>query len=204
MVNEKYGMETGDRFLNEVASVIREELADKDLLLARFYADYFIGIAEQPPDYTAEKLIEISERIGRRFTIPNISVKWGIVTDDGSRMPIEQMCNHAIEAVHSIMGQYETNVSVYNTDLKEKLLQEQSVIDELDEALEKHYYNVYLQPKVKNGALCWTDAEALVRCNHPEKGLIMPNVFIPILEKQGSSPSWTGMCGRDLQDPAPV
>lgn len=183
LVNEKYGVGAGDCFLKEVASAIKEEIAVENLLLARFYADYFVGIAEHQPDYTGTQFIQISERINQRLSIPNISVKWGIVIDDGSHESIEQMCNNAIAAVHSIMGQYETNVSVYNTELKEKLLQEQAVIDDLDEALEKHYYEVYLQPKVKNGELQWTDAEALVRCNHPEMGLIMPGAFIPILER---------------------
>ncbi|MBS6194187.1 MAG: EAL domain-containing protein [Clostridiales bacterium] len=183
IVNEKYGVDAGDRFLKEVASVIKEELADKEFLLARFYADYFIGIAKQTSDASGEWLTALSEKVNQRFSIPNVSVKWGLVIDDGSHMSIEEMCNNAIEAVHAIRGQYEINVHVYNTELKEKLLQEQAVLDELDEALEKHYYEIYLQPKVKNGALCWMDAEALVRCNHPEKGMIMPDAFIPILEK---------------------
>lgn len=183
LVNEKYGVEVGDHFLKEVAAVIREELGAENLPLARFYADYFIGITEQKIDCTEERFIELSEKINQRFSIPNISVKWGLVIDDGSHMSIEQMCDNAIAAVHSIKGQYETNVSIYDTELKEKLLQEQEIIDELDEALDRHYYEVYLQPKVRNGALCWTDAEALVRCNHPDRGLILPNVFIPVLEK---------------------
>lgn len=183
LVNEKYGVDTGDHFLKEVASIIKEEIAGEDILLARFYADYFIGIIEQKPYNTEKRFREISKKINQRFSIPNVSVKWGIATDDGSCASVVQMCDNAIAAVHSIKGKYEVNVSVYNTELKEKLLQEQTVIGELDEALEKHYYEVYLQPKVKNNASGWTDAEALVRCNHPEKGLIMPNAFIPILEK---------------------
>ena len=183
IVNEKYGVSTGDRFLKEVASVIKEELAAKDLLLARFYADYFIGIAERQPGFTSDRFVKISEKIHRHFSIPNVSVKWGLAVDDGSHMSIEQMCDNAIEAVHYIDRQYKTNVSIYNAELKEKLLRDQAVIDELDEALDKHYYEVYLQPKVKNEALCWTEAEALVRCHHPEKGILMPNDFIPVLEK---------------------
>lgn len=182
-INEKYGTDIGDRFLKEVAEVIREEFAVKDLLLARFYADYFIGITEHNPSYSVEHFTEISEKINRRFSIPNASVKWGIVFDDGSCMSVEQMCDNAIAAVHDIMGRYEANISVFDAKLRERILREQSVIDELDEALDRHYYEVYLQPKVRAGELCWMDAEALVRYRHPEKGLIMPNQFIPILEK---------------------
>ncbi|MDO4842923.1 MAG: EAL domain-containing protein, partial [Phoenicibacter congonensis] len=117
------------------------------------------------------------------LSIPNISVKWGICMDDGNNRFIEQMCDNAIAAVHSIKGRYDTYLCLFDTELKERLTQEQAIVDELDEALEQGQFEVYLQPKVRKGAQRWTDAEALVRWNHSQKGLISPGIFIPVLEK---------------------
>lgn len=182
-INEKYGDEVGDQLLKEMALILRAEIPEEEILISRFYADYFLGIGVRQNGIAKERLEQVSDKIIQRISLPNVGIKWGVALDEKDGTPVEKMCDDAIMAVHSLKGNYEKRFCIFNYGLEEQLIEEHMVVDELDEALENHWYQVYLQPKVKKDAGCWRDAEALVRCNHPKVGIVQPDVFIPVLEK---------------------
>lgn len=184
-INRKYGPAAGDKLLKEVAEMLTTTIQDGNMLIARFYADCFIGMAERRTDFEETFLERKKEGVRTAFSLPDVSIKWGVVPDDRSAS-IEQMCDNAIEAVHSIKVDLDETVCIFSQEMKERLHAESLIVAGLDEALQKGYYEVYLQPKVKKGDLYWQNAEALVRLNHPEWGFVPPNDFIPVLEKTGN------------------
>ena len=76
-------------------------------------------------------------------------------------------------------------VAVYDDTHRKKLIQEQMIINELDDALKEKQFKAFFQPKYDMCTDRVIGAEALVRWEHPEKGLLPPGIFIPVLEKNG-------------------
>ena len=78
------------------------------------------------------------------------------------------MCDRALLAARSIKGQYGKHFAYYDDTLRNKLLREQAITDEMETALSQNQFEIYLQPKyrIKDNRL--VGAEALVRWKHPE------------------------------------
>lgn len=75
------------------------------------------------------------------------------------------------------------DIIVYESSMKSELIQEIALSKELEEAIKNEQLEVYYQPKFDLRNNRFTSAEALVRWNHPTKGMIMPGTFIPLAEK---------------------
>lgn len=112
-------------------------------------------------------------------------MKWGVYAVEDKSVPVEQMCDRALLAAHSIKGQYNQYFAVYDDTLREELLREQAITNEMAAALSEGQFEVYLQPKyrLEDGVLA--GAEALVRWNHPKQGILSPATFVPLFEKNG-------------------
>ena len=84
-----------------------------------------------------------------------------------------------------IKGRYDQHFAVYDDAMREELLWEQTITNEMTTALSSEQFEVYLQPKyrLQDGVLA--GAEALVRWNHPKQGFLSPITFIPLFEKNG-------------------
>lgn len=77
------------------------------------------------------------------------------------------------------------NVSLYDDSLRKNLLRERQILDEMENALTSHQFEVYYQPKYDIYSDTVSGAEALIRWNHPEMGFLSPGEFIPIFERNG-------------------
>lgn len=82
-------------------------------------------------------------------------------------------------------GDYDRHIAYYDDKLRERLLDEQDILDNMDEALEKGEFEVYLQPVYSLSSGHPVSAEALVRWNRPGKGVVSPGMFIPLFERNG-------------------
>ena len=99
--------------------------------------------------------------------------------------PVELLCDRASMAMQEVKGNYITRWNYYNDSLKKSMLVEQELINEMDSALENKEFVVYYQPIVDVKTKKTISAEALVRWQHPKKGMISPGIFIPAFEKNG-------------------
>lgn len=100
-------------------------------------------------------------------------------------MDIALMYDKATIAAAQCKGKYMETVAYYDNQLSQKLMEEQAISGEMNQALEQKQFEVYLQPKYNGKTNQSCGAEALVRWNHPKKGMIAPSVFIPVFEKNG-------------------
>ena len=81
-------------------------------------------------------------------------------------------------AADSIKKNHMIQVAVYDDTHRKKLIQEQMIINELDDALKEKQFKAFFQPKYDMCTDRVIGAEALVRWEHPEKGLLPPGIFI--------------------------
>ena len=109
----------------------------------------------------------------------------GIYLTKGAQASGAQMLECARIASKRIKGKVIRNYSFYTAEMGKELAYEQKIINEMNQALEESQFEIYLQPKYNLKTNKPEGAEALVRWNHPEEGMISPGLFIPIFERNG-------------------
>ncbi|MFQ7103885.1 MAG: EAL domain-containing protein [Neglectibacter timonensis] len=184
LVNDVFGTQAGDCLLKGIVKICKEFAGGKGIC-GRIGADQFACMIEHGFNYTNDLFANIICRINDLSCAKNVGLKWGIYAVEDTAVPIEQMCDRALLAAHSIKGRYDQHFAVYDDAMREELLWEQTITNEMTTALSSEQFEVYLQPKyrLQDGVLA--GAEALVRWNHPRQGFLSPTTFIPLFEKNG-------------------
>lgn len=184
LINDTFGMAAGDRLLRQVGELCIQRLGDLGIC-GRLSADQFACLLEHREDYADEMFTQSDSRINSGFGDQKVIMKYGIYTVEDREVSVEQMCDRALLAAHSIKGKYGKHFALYDDKLRGTLLRRQAITDGMETALATGQFEVYLQPKyqIRDGRLA--GAEALVRWNHPEWGLQPPAEFIPIFERNG-------------------
>jgi EAL domain-containing protein (putative c-di-GMP-specific phosphodiesterase class I) len=115
----------------------------------------------------------------------DIVTKFGIYLVNDRSIPVNLMCDRAMMAERTVKGNIMKFCAFYDEHYREEMLRAGQIEQDMEKALTEHQYQMYLQPKyrLKDNSLC--GAEVLCRWQHPEKGLIPPNDFIPLFEKNG-------------------
>ena len=179
MYNLLYSSQRGNEFLQETARILKT--AFPDALISRFSDDHFAILTgragvEEKIDRAYEKIMALREDV-------DLAVKFGLyVMTDGSMKP-EIACDLAKTAADSIKDNYQLHLQVYTDKIGKKAFIKSYVMDHLQEAMDKKYIQIYLQPVIRtiSGTLC--SAEALSRWIDPVYGLLSPADFIPALEE---------------------
>lgn len=186
IVNELFGSKNGDMILKNIADVLKN--ITKQLgTCARLEADRFAICTTA--EYIDNNIGEIENfLIGKdswnSLNYP-IFLHAGFCTVDDRNTPVDLLCDRANMALQEVKGNYITRWNYYNDSLKKSILIEQELINEMDNALKNHEFVVYYQPIVDVRTKKTISAEALVRWQHPKKGMISPGIFIPAFEKNG-------------------
>ena len=184
-VNALNGREFGDFVLRLIGGEIRTFLGEKEGIASRFDGDRFDIYCEHLDEYQSlfdrlqNRLNELSRNACVRLFMGVMPWEPGI--DPG------QQFDRAWSACNSARKGYQTRLIVYNQKMRDKELQEQRLLNDLYRAVEDHQFEVYYQPKynVQGSTPVLCSAEALVRWHHPELGLIPPDQFIPLFERDG-------------------
>jgi diguanylate cyclase (GGDEF)-like protein len=187
-VNDVLGYATGDRLLQGVAARLQTVVRDGDSV-ARLGGDEFALLLPRADGVTAR---EVAARISRAFEVPltlddqtvDLSAGLGIACwpqhgDDG-----DTLLSRAEVAMYAAKRRT-AGAQVYDAALDVASGQTLSLLSELRRAVDDGQLRLYLQPKVDvaSGELC--GAEALVRWQHPTRGLVPPMEFIPFAEQTG-------------------
>lgn len=187
-INDTYGHETGDRFLIKIAKKMKEVLRDKDTI-ARLGGDEFIAVIgdlEEPDDclpiierflsVTAEP-IEIDGQTLR--TSSSIGITFYPQEDD---VDVDQMLRQADQAMYQAKVLGKQRYHIFDTSHAREVRQHLAGLEEMYNALRNEEFELHYQPKVNMRSGEILGFEALIRWRHPEKGLLMPNSFLPIIE----------------------
>lgn len=184
LYNDLFGEEQGDEVLKAEAELLRAS-SGAGMLYGRLSGDEF-AIFVPTEQYCAEKFIEDIKQMKERFSSSQyqMHIYIGVYEIDDNTEPVSVMCDKAKLAIESHSGDYNAIMTYYDRRLLEKSLYERKIVGEFDRALENGEFCMFLQPQIaSDGSLL--GAEALVRWQHPERGLVFPGDFIDLFEKTG-------------------
>lgn len=187
-VNDIYGLEEGDKILKQVAAALQEGLQEGELF-CRSSADEFLLLLACPGRTDlALRLENVAQRAGRFCQADGkclpLSLTCGVyVVDEDS--PFYIMVDRAKLALSSARQRAGAVYAFYDEAFRRRIVAEKHIESHMESALQNGEFKLYLQPKCdfKTGKI--ESAEALVRWEQPGKGLIAPDNFIPIFEKNG-------------------
>jgi len=187
-INERYGNKNGNNILKYVASVVKNTIPEK-AICARMYADNFGIFMEY---YNKEEIIYFIKMLYEKMKVTpyNISLltSYGVFladTRDKRFMHIRTMKDRSLIAKAMIKKEAASYYAFYADEFSSEIIMEQDVETDMYKALKEGEFMVYLQPKVSLSTDKLIGAEALIRWRHPEKGIIAPDNFVPIFEKNG-------------------
>ena len=186
IINDRFGVEAGNACLRELGRVIHGSLP-WDGLAARYQADMFSILYEYNEEH---ELLEYIEKLTLSFHVDEATrcgstLSYGIYKIDERTISVRLMCDRARLAKKNIKGTTLTNFNVYDDNIRLKDNQQAELESEMEIALERHEFVMFLQPKVslETGEIC--GAESLVRWMHPLKGIRTPGDFLPLFESNG-------------------
>ncbi|WPC07102.1 EAL domain-containing protein [Pseudomonas benzenivorans] len=188
-VNDAYGHHVGDLLLSAVGARLRERLRAQDTL-ARVGGDEFVLLAElrAPNDAVglANQLIQLVSqpfRVGEHELRVSTSVGIALYPGDGEDQ--QSLLLNADAAMYHAKGNGKNGYSFFEASMNANARNQLQLLHDLRMALERGEFCLYYQPKFDalNGRP--TGAEALLRWQHPVRGLLLPDEFIELAEKTG-------------------
>jgi diguanylate cyclase (GGDEF)-like protein len=190
VINDSLGHLAGDELLKIVAQKLKNHLRDIDLV-ARLGGDEFVILLEDI--YGLEKAIKITERIFQDFQTPLIinnsevfiGTSIGIVLGTKKYNLAADLLRDADIAMYQAKVQGRNSYKIFDVQMHIQAVTRLNVETELRQAIKKEEFIVHYQPifNILSGQII--GFEALVRWQHPTRGLISPAEFIPIAEETG-------------------
>jgi diguanylate cyclase (GGDEF)-like protein len=189
-INDTLGHASGDALLRQIGARLRGALRDRDEI-ARLGGDEFAVLVDAPRTKTGD-VGEIGRRIRDTLTMPfevaglslQVRASVGVAVFPEHGTTADELLRLADIAMYQAK-QNRTGLSVYHSSVDPRGGQALQLSSELEQALSAGELIVHYQPKadVHSGAI--TGVEALVRWQHPERGLLAPDAFVPIAERNG-------------------
>ncbi len=189
-ISNTLGQSAGEKILKDVAKRLQIVASNCASLYKTCSNEFYITISIPPssdPDIAIDILADMFEAIESPFEVNNQTVNItanagiSIVPMHGSN--IETLFSNTHIALQSAKENKEGVYQLFNSSLKETARAKLNLNNELRKAFENNEFEIYYQPQVRlsNGEI--VGAEALLRWNHPEKGLVAPIYFIDALER---------------------
>lgn len=187
MINERYGKAYGDEVLRRIGEKLREMVRDAGGIVCRREADTFLVYCPHRDDYKAI-LENASIGIeGEEASSNRIRLRMGVYAYVDKSIEIERRFDRAKMASDTIRSNYQRSIALYDNQLHESEIYAERLLEDFHRAIKNHEFVVFYQPKfdIRSEIPVLSSAEALVRWQHPEIGLVSPGVFIPLFEDNG-------------------
>jgi diguanylate cyclase (GGDEF)-like protein len=189
-VNDSLGHNTGDKLLQRVAERLSEAVRDGDTV-ARLGGDEFILVLN---DQTGQEVIyramqRIISKVAEPIEIDGqellVTASAGISLYPQDGPDVETLLKNADAAMYRAKDKGRNNFQFYTAEMNRQVNERLKMESSLRRALERNEFELYYQPRihVENGAL--VGCEALLRWQHPELGLTLPERFIALAEETG-------------------
>ncbi|MGI4935125.1 MAG: putative bifunctional diguanylate cyclase/phosphodiesterase [Janthinobacterium lividum] len=201
-INEALGPTFADAFLQAISKRLEQSVRASDSLaraidgdhhpsLSRVGGDEFAVLLvemEKPQDATlvAQRMLDAmtaSFDIAGRELFTSCSI--GIAVFPSDSLDRDTLLQHASVAMHYAKQQGGNGYRYYSSDLNERALQRLGLLSDLHKAIERQEMRLHYQPKIDTATRTIVGAEVLIRWQHPSRGLVRPDDFIPLAEETG-------------------
>ncbi|GMQ53969.1 EAL domain-containing protein [Halopseudomonas aestusnigri] len=193
-VNDLYGHQIGDGMLCQVAERLRHALRERDTV-ARFGGDEFVVLLEGLEVNATEAATQV-EHIGRKLLqtlrepylikdqVFSSSASLGIVLFNDEQHTADELMQYADLSMYSAKAAGKDMLSFYDPQMQAVVSMRIELEEDIRRGLAQEEFVLYLQPQA-DASGNFEGAEALVRWQHPSRGLLAPGVFIDIAERSG-------------------
>jgi diguanylate cyclase (GGDEF)-like protein/PAS domain S-box-containing protein len=189
-VNDSLGHGAGDRLLVEIARRLEDQLL-RDVLIARYGGDEFTLLPDGPCGL--DRAVAIARRVVRLFEQPFelagqqvfSAASVGIVIGRPDYESPDQVVRDADTAMYRAKGAGKSGFVVFDEAMHQQALSRLQLETDFRLAFERDEFRLHYQPIVQLGTGRLVGAEALVRWQHPTRGLLAPGEFLAIAEETG-------------------
>jgi len=190
LVNDSLGHAAGDQLLKVVAERLREAVRPSDTV-ARFGGDEFVVLCEEVADDGAA--VEVAERLAGALAEPIdlaegeifVTASQGLAISDGGSDSAAGLLRDADTAMYLAKERGHAQIEIFDPHSHGVALKQMHTLSQLHRALERQELLVYYQPIVDLHTGCLAGVEALLRWQHPERGLLHPGEFLSMAEESG-------------------
>ncbi|HEX5502215.1 MAG TPA: EAL domain-containing protein [Thermomicrobiales bacterium] len=190
VINDSLGHESGDQLLSEMAERLRACLRPGDTV-ARLGGDEFTILLEDLPD--AERPRRVAERILERLRQPLhlgghevfVTASIGIALGATDQEAPEDLLRNADIAMYRAKAEGKAHYEIFDPSMNARALERLDLEHALWRAIARGEFRIHYQPIARLDTARIVGAEALVRWQHPERGLVPPAEFIPLAEETG-------------------
>lgn len=199
LYNQLHGWEEGDNLLRFIADMLRTYRVMQGGVIGYLGGDNFAMVTEYNKE-TLDQLREgIREEIRQKNNTTGYPPAYGIYTIVDRNESASVMYHRATLALSYVIGNYASRVKEYYPDMDGKAEEELRLLSEIQQGMDEDEFTFFIQPQcdITKGKI--VGGESLVRWIKPDKGMVSPGVFIPVLEKNGFIADldrivWTKVC----------
>jgi diguanylate cyclase (GGDEF)-like protein/PAS domain S-box-containing protein len=189
-INDSLGHPTGDKLLQSVAKRLVECVRTSDTV-SRQGGDEFVVLLSEAEKWedaavTARRMllsVALPHAIDNQELHITTSIGVSVFPDDG--LDAETLIKNADTAMYQAKENGRQSCQFFKPEMNVRAVERQSIEEGLRRAIERNEFVLYYQPKINLASGAITGAEALIRWNHPTRGLVSPDQFIHIAEASG-------------------
>lgn len=191
-VNDTYGHTVGDEMLKTVAKRLENSIRKEDFI-ARLGGDEFVLLIKNVKDN--DDMLHLANKINDNIKIPikildktffmTLSIGISVFPDHGECS--EDLIKNADAAMYEVKDNGRNGYSLYNQNMTDKISSKMIMQNELKMAIKKDEFEMYYQAVINLENKSIVGAEALVRWNHKQRGILTPIHFIDFIEEGGMS-----------------
>jgi diguanylate cyclase (GGDEF)-like protein/PAS domain S-box-containing protein len=188
VVNDSLGHSLGDELLQQASKRLLGAIRSGDTV-ARFGGDEFVVVCDDVCPVEIERMAErVLESLGQPFQIGshemNVTASIGIVVSDIGATP-ESLLAESDAAMYRAKERGRGRIELFDEALRAKVEGRLATASALHRAVDRQEFLVYYQPVVDLSTGAMVSVEALLRWQHPERGLLNPTDFVPLAEETG-------------------
>jgi diguanylate cyclase (GGDEF)-like protein/PAS domain S-box-containing protein len=191
-VNDTHSHNVGDELLISVSIRMKEALREGDTL-ARIGGDEFVAVltnlntVKDCEPVLERLLLAASEPVTISDIVLNISASIGVTLYPQDSVDADQLMRHADQAMYEAKQSGKNRYHLFNTAQDNAVKVQRESLDAIRSALDNHQFVLHYQPKINMRTGRVIGAEALIRWQHPKKGLLNPIEFLPVIENNPMS-----------------
>lgn len=191
--NDLYGVEVGDNILQLIAKTLLNHPYSANCYCARLGSDEFAAFIplskNKEEDELEEYVIDLSVKFKNQVATECDDIKFtisagGCIYPDNANN-YRELYERAIYSMRIAKSDTKILFKIHDDEIMQQIVSRELLEKKIYDAVRKEEFEIYYQPKVSADEMFITSAEALIRWNDPERGIVSPGEFIPIAEDIG-------------------